>query len=1207
MAEIHDRLQDPSLRFVLLGSAGEELKKPYEKAWQETANYQHDDPKISSHRGNVGICGGYGDLHILDCDDLSRWEELVVFPLIPATFTVESRPGHRQYYLRCPDHFQSGGLYDPERTTLNEAGKPEYVHIGDLKAGAKDGVCGGQAVAPGSRHPSGSAYQVVVDAPIADVSREHLQSIINKFRQSKKFNTNFQKAEEQVKNSRKLKLEVKDPLDSLHVKDIMPPAGETSQSGDELRGDHPIHGSTNGGNYVINLAKNVWHCKRCESGGGAAAAIAVKHGLISCSDAGPGELRGDLFREVLKIAKEQYTQTATSESKYDQLLNQIEAEPRKAGEEWVITQLAILKSKDPIGFDLFLNKFKKLKLGIKAHTITGMVDAAVTRLQEAMPNIYPVEEVPSDITNAAREILEHGDPLTAHQNYVTEKVCGGEKPARAVTVSAYSAYVEGDRLHSDVVGGAQSGKSTNAITALECFPDENVLIASEASPKALYYLAQQQPERLRDAIIYIDDARPDHIPVLKTFRNETSVRPTNITVADGEFLELTVQYRPTVIASAVTPLRDHEGQATSRAMLISVPDADEDEEKLVRTKIRQQIAISSIVSQKTDNKRRILQQMVRILRDEGTRNVAIPFDVKEPDSADRRGTGQFMRLIKVLAFINQFQRPIIEMQDGREAVLATYADFLTASKIWFDFAEGQEFKISPKAMDVLKALPDTWPGKSAPTISKTLRKGQRSIERYLEDLYEAGIASREKITAPGMPWGYWIEPEMRQKAMSQISEAEEPEENSVIIATTKNCRKYVAKNSPDSLKDSYIRFFSNSDIDIKKMYKGGKELTPPIEGTGGWIFLYTPLFSGKPCRNSEKGPDDSEIITTTGLSLLPETPPDIDSDFVANRRENVAIHGEEPQQAGAGPHPLRDAPTPPKLKAIYTSGGPALEYAAFSLNLHHGCTHDCEYCYARDRIEKKSREQYKRDFNVSVKKSSLKNIEADLMSWQGERKPVHLTFIGDPYDLGRQDNSDVRAVLELFKKYRHPFQTLTKGGTKAVQDFDLYGEGCRFGCTLTFNNDKDSLEWEPGAALPADRVAALKDAHARGISTWVSLEPVIDPAQTLALIEATHEVVDHYGVGKWNHDARADKIDWPKFRADAEAILKKYGKSYQIKEDLRKAAPGTAKVLFNTTYTTDWGGSMREFQEGEVAEVPVERAETWIKRGIVAAVVEAGA
>ncbi len=312
MVEIPSRLQTLERRFILLGSHDEALKRAFEKDWQETANYQFDDPKLLSHRGNYGVCGGYGDLHIIDCDDLSRWKELEIFTLIPETFTIESRPGHRQYYLLCKEPFQSGGLFDPTKTEINEAGKPEYVHIGDIKAGSKDGFCGGYVVGPGCRHTSGSIYQIVVDAPIAEVNREHLQSIISKFNTSKKVNTNFQKAEEQVKAARTHRYEEKDPLDVLQVVDIMPPMGNVTQSGDELRGDHPVHGSTNGGNYVINTVKNVWHCKRCESGGGAAAAIAVRHGLISCSDAAPSELRGDLFKEVLKIAKEKYGMAGNS-------------------------------------------------------------------------------------------------------------------------------------------------------------------------------------------------------------------------------------------------------------------------------------------------------------------------------------------------------------------------------------------------------------------------------------------------------------------------------------------------------------------------------------------------------------------------------------------------------------------------------------------------------------------------------------------------------------------------------------------------------------------------------------------------------------------------------------------------------------------------------------------------------------------------------
>lgn len=308
MAAIPARLQDRDFRFVLLGDQGEWLKRPFEDGWDETANYRYDDPRLLDHleRANYGVCGGYADLHILDSDDLTRWDELGVLGLVPPTFTVESRPEHRQFYLKCKELFSSGGLFDPEKTEINAQGKPEHIHIGDLKAGAKDGICGGQAVGPSSRHPGGSIYTVVKDLPIAEVSSEVLRSILSRFKTTKKVNTNYQRLEENKTKAQRLKYTAKDPLARLRVADVMPPDGNVSQSGDELRGDHPVHGSKNGGNYVINIRKNVWHCKRCESGGDVALALAVKHRIISCADAGPKTLDATLYKEVLKIAKREY-------------------------------------------------------------------------------------------------------------------------------------------------------------------------------------------------------------------------------------------------------------------------------------------------------------------------------------------------------------------------------------------------------------------------------------------------------------------------------------------------------------------------------------------------------------------------------------------------------------------------------------------------------------------------------------------------------------------------------------------------------------------------------------------------------------------------------------------------------------------------------------------------------------------------------------
>jgi DNA repair photolyase len=153
----------------------------------------------------------------------------------------------------------------------------------------------------------------------------------------------------------------------------------------------------------------------------------------------------------------------------------------------------------------------------------------------------------------------------------------------------------------------------------------------------------------------------------------------------------------------------------------------------------------------------------------------------------------------------------------------------------------------------------------------------------------------------------------------------------------------------------------------------------------------------------------------------------------------------------------------------------------------------------------------------------------------------------------------------MFRAYDQPFQILTKGGMLAAKDFDLYTPQDKFGVTLTFDNDVDSKKWEPGAALPSDRIAALKEARRCDVRTWVSMEPVIVPEQTLRLIELAYEFVDFFWVGKLNRKPEATwtqpeewpTVDWPKFRSEVEEVLQRCGKEpgvgYKLKHQLIEA------------------------------------------------------
>ncbi|KKM92536.1 hypothetical protein LCGC14_1217650, partial [marine sediment metagenome] len=100
--------------------------------------------------------------------------------------------------------------------------------------------------------------------------------------------------------------------------------------------------------------------------------------------------------------------------------------------------------------------------------------------------------------------------------------------------------------------------------------------------------------------------------------------------------------------------------------------------------------------------------------------------------------------------------------------------------------------------------------------------------------------------------------------------------------------------------------------------------------------------------------------------------------------------------------------------------------------------------------------------------------------------------------------------------------------------------------------DADSIKWEPNAEYPRNRLRMLSKAQNEGIQTWASIEPVIIPPESLVIIERAIPYVDEFKIGKWNHDKRANDIDWKRFANDAIELMVKYKKKYVLKEDLAK-------------------------------------------------------
>src|SRR3972149_4909981 len=241
------------------------------------------------------------------------------------------------------------------------------------------------------------------------------------------------------------------------------------------------------------------------------------------------------------------------------------------------------------------------------------------------------------------------------------------------------------------------------------------------------------------------------------------------------------------------------------------------------------------------------------------------------------------------------------------------------------------------------------------------------------------------------------------------------------------------------------------------------------------------------------------------------------------------------------------------MAIIYAPKGKAREYCELALNLYKGCNHGCAYCYAPVAMRTTAIDFRK----VKPRKDIIARLEKDVATGVYKGKEVFLCFSCDPYPV--KDNWDTRKAIKILHEAGAKVRLLTKSGQRSEADFDLlsaHPELSFYGATLTFTNCSDSLKWEPEAALPSERFAALKKAHDLGIPTWASLEPVIDPVQTLDIIRITYEYVDAYKVGRLNYHKDAAKINWKEFGLAARTLLESFGKQYLIKKDLLKEMEG---------------------------------------------------
>ncbi len=199
-------------------------------------------------------------------------------------------------------------------------------------------------------------------------------------------------------------------------------------------------------------------------------------------------------------------------------------------------------------------------------------------------------------------------------------------------------------------------------------------------------------------------------------------------------------------------------------------------------------------------------------------------------------------------------------------------------------------------------------------------------------------------------------------------------------------------------------------------------------------------------------------------------------------------------------------------KSIYNPSGKAGEYSYWACNFYNGCSNGCTYCYLKKGVLKPTLGGDK-----PTLKKCFKNEEHALQVFEKEllknldklrKHGLFFSFTTDPM-LPETNELTYRAVW-IATVRGVPCKILTKridwvgnGIWKTIR-----GDIVAFGFTLTRHD-----ELEPCASTNAERIQAMKQLHEAGFKTFSSLEPIINFADTLSIIEKTQGFCDLYKIG----------------------------------------------------------------------------------------------
>ena len=210
------------------------------------------------------------------------------------------------------------------------------------------------------------------------------------------------------------------------------------------------------------------------------------------------------------------------------------------------------------------------------------------------------------------------------------------------------------------------------------------------------------------------------------------------------------------------------------------------------------------------------------------------------------------------------------------------------------------------------------------------------------------------------------------------------------------------------------------------------------------------------------------------------------------------------------------------------------EWAVAEINCCLGCPHDCRYCYARHK-------QVARLHRLTAEAWRHCQILPEEVERSHPLYPGQVMF-PSAHDIVPENLEACCTVLGTLLAVGNRVLVVSKPQPACIEELcrrlALFRERILFRFTIT-SRDQDLLAfWEPHAPSYQERRHSLAIARNHGFATSVSIEPILDSADVVAMVEDLLPLVSHsIWLGRMNKIAERVVIDCPETAAAVARVV----------------------------------------------------------------------